>query len=135
MQITSWKCRGLGNPIKTEAVKDLMKMTPSEILFLQETKIKEQALLLIRKNKWKMNYGKAIRARGSCGGLATLWCEENFQLEKGYATQHWIFSQLFHYTSKTSYALFNLYIPVNYMEKKNAGTRFPIFLSTIFWKI
>ena len=65
-----------------------------------------------------MNYGKAIRARGSCGGLATLWCEENFQLKKGYATQHWIFSELFQYTSETSYALFNLYVPVNYMEKK-----------------
>ena len=118
MQITSWNCRGLGNPIKSKVVKDLMRMASSEILLLQETKIEEESLLLINKNKWKMNPGKAVNARGSCGGLATLWCQESFQLKKGYPTQHWIFSELFHYTSKTSYALFNLYIPVNYMEKK-----------------
>ena len=88
MQIFPWNCRGLGNPIKAETVKGLMKLAPFEILLLQETKIEEDALLLISKNKWKMNSGKAINARGSYGGLATLWCEENFQLKKEYATQH-----------------------------------------------
>ena len=118
MWITSWNCRGLGNPIKAEVVKDLMKLAPSENLLLQETKIEEDALILISKNKWKLNSGKAVSARGSCGGLATLWCEENFQLKKEYATQHWIFLELFHYTSKITYALFNLYVPVNYVVKK-----------------
>ena len=79
MKITSWNCRGLGNPIKSEAVKDLMKLAPFDIILLKETKIEEDALLLIRKNKWKLNSGKAISAKGSCGGLATLWHEENFQ--------------------------------------------------------
>ena len=128
MQITSWNCRGLGSPIKAEAVKDLMKMAHSEILLLQETKIEEDVLILISKNKWKLNSGKAISARGSYGGLATLWCEENFQLKKEYATQHWIFSELFHYTSKTTYALFNLYVPVNYMEKKECWLSLSNFL-------
>ena len=68
MHITSWNCRGLGNPIKAEVVKDLMKLAPSEILLLQETKIEEEALLLISKNKWKLNSGKVVSARGSCGG-------------------------------------------------------------------
>ena len=65
-----------------------------------------------------MNSGKAVNARGSYRGLATLWCEENFQLKKEYATQQWIFSELFHLINKTTYALFNLYVPVNYIEKK-----------------
>ena len=78
MQITSWNRRGLGNPIKDEVVEDLMRMFPYEILLLQETKIEEEALLLLSKNKWKSNAGKVVNARGACGGLATLWCEENF---------------------------------------------------------
>ena len=117
MLITSWKCRGLGNPIKAVVVKDLMRMDPSEILLLQETKIEEEALLLISNKNWKLNAGKDVSARGTCGGLATLWSDEKFQLIFFYATQHWIFTELFHHSSKTSYALFNLYVPVNYKEK------------------
>ena len=65
-----------------------------------------------------MNSGKVVNARGSFGALATLWCEENFQLKKEYATQHWIFSELFHLSSKTTYDFFNIYAPVNYLGKK-----------------
>ena len=78
MCITSWNCRGFGNPIKAKAVKYLMKMDPSKILLLQETKIEEESLLIIRKNKWKLSSGKAVSARGSYGGLETLWSEEKF---------------------------------------------------------
>ena len=117
MQVTSWNCRGLGNPIKAEAVKDLMKMAPSEILLVQETKIEEEVVLLLSKSKWNLNVGKEVSARGSSGGLATLWSEEKFQLNRWFVTQHWIFTDLYHYSSKISLALFNLYVPVNYSEK------------------
>ena len=76
MQIISWNCRGLGNPIKAEAVKDLIRMDSSDILLLQETKIEEDSLLLLSKSKWKMNVGKDFSVRGTSRGLATLWCEE-----------------------------------------------------------
>ena len=72
MQIVSWNCRGMGNPIKAEAVKYLMRMDCSDILLLQETKIEEDLLLFLSKSKWKMNVGKAVSARGTSGGLATL---------------------------------------------------------------
>ena len=51
MQIISWNCRGLGNPKKVEAVKYLLRMEPIDILLLQETKIDEDALLLLSKTK------------------------------------------------------------------------------------
>ena len=73
---------GLGNPFKADMIKDLLRMVPSDILLLQETKVEEEALLLLSKNKWKFNSGKAVSARGTCGGLATLWCEEKFHLKK-----------------------------------------------------
>ena len=81
MQITSWNCRGLGNPKKAEAVKDLLRMEPSDILLLQETKISEDALLLLSKTKWKNNFGKDVSARGTSGGLATLWSKDVFFVE------------------------------------------------------
>ena len=55
MRIVSWNCRGLGNPSKVEAVKDLMKTEPAEILLLQETKIEGDTLLEISKKKWQKN--------------------------------------------------------------------------------
>jgi hypothetical protein len=72
MCIVSWNCRGLGNPSKVEAVIDLLKIDPPKILLLHEKKIEGETLLEISKQKWKKNAGKAISARGSSGGLATL---------------------------------------------------------------
>ena len=88
MQFISWNCRGLGNPIKAESVKDLLIMVSSDILLLQETKIDEESLLLLSNSKWKMSVGKAVNARGTSGGLATLWCEGNFHLKIWFVTQH-----------------------------------------------
>ena len=61
----------------------------------------------------------AISARGTSGGLTTLCCEEKFHLKRWFVTHHWIFIELFHNSSKTSLALFNLYVPVNFNEKKD----------------
>ena len=76
MQLSSWNCRGLGNSLKAEAVKDLLKMEPSDILLLQETNIEEEPLLSISKSKWNKNasvrLGKGhkkevhVRNQGKC---------------------------------------------------------------------
>ena len=86
MHIVSWNYKGLRNPVKVDAVKDLLRMVPSDILLLQETKVEEEVLLLLSKNKWKLNSGKEFSARGTCGGLATLWCEEKFHLNLFFST-------------------------------------------------
>ena len=118
MQIASWNCRGLGNPKKVEAVKDLLRMEPSYILLLQETKIEEESLLSLSNSKWKKKAGKVVSARGSSGGLATLWSEDKFLLKNSFTTQHWIYTELQHITSKISMPLFNLYVLENLIEKK-----------------
>ena len=76
----------MGNPSKIEAVKDLLKAEPSDILLLQETKIEGQALLEINSSKWNKISGKAVGSRGTSGGLATLWTEDLFQLNKHHET-------------------------------------------------
>ena len=63
MKLVSWNCRGLGSPAKVEAVKDLLKSEPADILMLQETKIEGETLLKVRKLKWGKNVGKAISVR------------------------------------------------------------------------
>ena len=80
--------------MKAEVVKYLLKVESLEILMLQETKIEGDTLLEINKQKWKKNVGKAISARGSSSGIATLWSEDKFHLESSFETQHWIFTEL-----------------------------------------
>jgi exonuclease III len=128
MRIVSWNCKGLGNPSKDEAVKYLLKIDPPEILLLQETKIEGDTLLEINNQKWKKNAGKAISARGSSGGLATLWVKEIFYLESSFETQHWIFTEIRHIPSKIYLSLFNLYVPVRYSEKKDCWQPLADFL-------
>lgn len=117
MQIVSWNCRGLGNPLKAEAVKYLSRMEPSDILLLQETKIEEDTLLSLSQIKWNKNSRKAVSAYVTSGGLATLWSKDMFQLKSSFATQHWIYTELQHLPSKIFLAFFNLYVPVNLLEK------------------
>eukprot|EP00253_Pinus_taeda_P006730 PITA_06730 len=128
MKLVSWNCRGLGNPAKIESVKDLLKSEPADILLLQETKIAGPALLEISKSSWKKSSGIAVSARGTLGGLATLWSEDKFQLINTHETQHWIFSELIHLASKLSISLVNLYVPVNYSEKRDCWNSLAAFL-------
>ena len=118
MKFVSWNCRGLGSPAKLEAVKDLLKAEPTDILMLQETKIEGHSLLDTSRLKWNKNTGKAVSARGTSGGLATLWLDSTFQLNKYHETQHRIYTELTHKVSKLNVSLFNLYVLVNYAEKR-----------------
>ena len=49
MLLVSCNRRGLVNPFKANVVNDLLKMVPSGILLLQETKVDEEVLLLLSK--------------------------------------------------------------------------------------
>ena len=80
MKITSWNCRGLGNPKKAEDMKYLMRMESTRILLLQETKIDKDVLYILRKTNQKMNTGIYVSARSTYGGLATIWLKEKFTL-------------------------------------------------------
>jgi hypothetical protein len=105
-----------------------LKIESPEILMLQETKIEGETLLEINIQKWKKNAGKAINTRGSSGGLTTLWVKDKFHLEISFKTQHWIFTELRHTSSKLSLSLFNLYVLVLYSEKKDCWQSLAYFL-------
>ena len=130
MHIVSWNCRGLRNSSKYESVKYLIKMDSLDILLLQETKIEEETILSLIKMKWKKNTRKAVSAQGSSGGIATLWSEDTFLLENSFETHHWIYIELCHTSSKISLALFNLYVSVNFLEKKECWNSLTDFIAT-----
>ena len=64
------------------------------------------------------NAGLAVSARGCSGGLTTLWSEDIFHLKKSFRTHHWLFVELKHVSNNLILSHFNLYVPVNYVEKK-----------------
>eukprot|EP00253_Pinus_taeda_P017122 PITA_17122 len=130
MQLISWNCRGLGNPNKAEAIKDLLKMETTNILMLQETKVEGETLLNTSAKKWKFDSGKAASARGTAGGIGTFWTK-NFSLERFLVTQHWIFTVLRHTISNLTLALFNLYVPVHYEEKRECWRSLSDYIAQI----
>eukprot|EP00253_Pinus_taeda_P001699 PITA_01699 len=128
MQMVSWNCRGLGNPSKVEAIKDLLKIEPTYILMLQETTIEGELLLNTSNTKWKFDNGKAVSTRVSVGGIGTFWSGKIFLLERSYETKHWIFTELRHTSSNLLLALFNLYVPVHYAKKRECWKSLSDFL-------
>ena len=71
-----------------------------------------------------------MSAQGSFGGLATLWTEDLFSLVNYFVTQHWIFTELRHTSSKISLIIFNVYVPVNSHEKRDCWNSLAEFLAT-----
>ena len=70
-----------------------------------------------------------MSARGSSGGLATLWSKDLFSLENSFVSQHWIFTELRHFSSKITLSLFNLYVPVTFQEKRDCLNSLDVFLA------
>ena len=105
--------------MKYEAVEDFLKIESPDFLMLQNTKIKGETLLDLSRIKWKRNVGKVVSARGSSGGLAMVWSEEMFQLVSSFETWHQIYTELCHKINKISISLFNLYVLVHFLEKKD----------------
>ena len=93
-------------------------MASPDVLLLQETQVDEENLLSLRKIKQKKKMGITVSERGSSSGLTTLWAQDTFSLDNSFKTQHWIFTEIQHLASKTSRSIFNMYVPVNFQEKK-----------------
>lgn len=56
--------------------------------------------------------------------------EDKFQLESSFQMQHWIYTEILHLASKITFALFNIYVPVLYVEKKDRWQTLSDFLDT-----
>ena len=102
-------------------------MTP-EVLLIQETKLEEDALLRASKSFWKKGLGRAVSARGASRGLATFWDSAKLDLVEEEGTTHWLFTKLLHKDSDQLVSLFNIYVPVSFIEKKECWDSLKLFL-------
>jgi exonuclease III len=78
MRLTLWNCRGFSSRIKEEALKYIIRTSKSEILLIQETKMVEQDFLNTTKSLGKTSKGIEKIARGTSGGIGTLWYPMKF---------------------------------------------------------
>ena len=129
MQYVSWNCRGLGIPLKEEAIRDLVRVMTPEVLLIQETKLEEDALLRVCNSFWKKGSARAVSARGASGGLATFWDSAKLDLIEEERTTHWLFTKLLHKDSSNHVSLFNIYVPVSFAEKKDCWDSLKLFLN------
>ena len=128
MKYISWNCRGLGSRLKEDALRDLIRIHKPEILLLQETKMEEFAALQSKEKFWKKGTGIGSNSRGASGGIATFWGPSLYDIEAEERTIHWIFTKLIHKHSGRTVSLFNLYVPVMHMEKKECWNTLVSFL-------
>lgn len=75
MKVTSWNVRGLNAPNKQRLFKRCLTTFSSEIVMIQETKLREEDWNQYCKKLgvWKVVFTKVA---GAAGGLAILWDPE-----------------------------------------------------------
>ena len=110
-------------------MKDLVRIHNPEILLVQETKMEEAVALQAGEKFCKKGTGTAINSRGASGGIATFRNSNLYTLEAEVRELHWIFTKLLHKPSGHSVSLFNLYVPVLQLEKKDCWNNLESFLN------
>lgn len=88
MNLLSWNCQGLGSPLTIQALRVLVTQEKPSLVFLMETKNKEQKVLnLKRRLKFQNSY--LVNPKGIGGGMAIFWNDQvDIQVEA--ATDHFI---------------------------------------------
>jgi exonuclease III len=87
MSILSWNCQGLGNPWIVKNLHDLVKENKPTILFLMETRMKENEIDQVRR-RIGFTYAFVVPSRRRKGGLAMLWNASDDIEIKNYSISH-----------------------------------------------
>lgn len=83
----TWNCRGLGQPLKINAMKDIIKQEQPEIILLQETKLggTDMDSIITR----IINYqGVIVHSLGASSGMETMWNQILWRLLAAHKTQY-----------------------------------------------
>ena len=71
MKVLSWNSRGLGNPSKITALRDLLHNEKPEIMLIQETKQDQQEMKKIIDHQ-KQYLGTISGSKGASRGIVTI---------------------------------------------------------------
>ena len=94
MKVISCNIRGLGNPAKILAVRNIIKQESPLVVFLQETKLKEAKVLKAARNFWRDSSRLAQSSRGASRGLGIFWSNKYFTLVEERKMKSWIMALL-----------------------------------------
>ena len=70
-----------------------------------------------------------MSARGASGGIATFWDFEKLKLVEEEGSIHWLFTKPIHKDYGHFVSLFNMYVPVSFVEKKECWDSLNLFLN------
>eukprot|EP00253_Pinus_taeda_P030317 PITA_30317 len=106
----------MGSSLKVNAVQDLIKQEPPDLLLIQETKISDQDFQNhIKRSK---NYtGTTISAAGTSGGIGTIWNKNKWDLTNQNSCNWWVRTDIKNKVSKEEYTIYNIYAPNHYRDK------------------
>lgn len=88
MKFLSWNCQGLGSPLTIQSLRVLVTQEKPSLVFLMETKNKEQKVLKLRR-KLKFQNSYLVNPIGIGGGMALFW-NDQLEISVEAATDHFI---------------------------------------------
>ena len=74
--------------------------------------------LQVSANFWKKGGRSAVSSRGAARGIHTLWDDQKYELVDSKHSPHWILTTLLQKESNIHVRLYNMYVPVSYIDKK-----------------
>ena len=75
MNLLSWNCCGLGNPQSVNALKEVIRIEKTKIVFLMETNLDRDWMEKVR-DQCDFKQGLIVPSRNSSSGLALLWKDD-----------------------------------------------------------
>ncbi|XVE81889.1 hypothetical protein DITRI_Ditri15bG0102300 [Diplodiscus trichospermus] len=132
MKIGTWNIRGLGRGEKKRAVKKLVSKGKLNMLFLQETKLKNTSVRLSRWLRGSSFFrGVFVDAEGTAGGLVTCWDENFFEEESRITSNRFILLIGFIKSINLRCGFMNLYAPNDDAERMNFWNELEELLSNV----
>ena len=112
MKTLSWNVRGCNAPDKIRLIKRCLDQSKSDLVLLQETKIKEDDFSLF-KNKFRRWECLLSRAQGASGGMAILWKPNILEITDFFLDSNWQWVRVVVKQLHCSFSVFNVYGPNN----------------------
>jgi len=117
MKTLSWNVRGCNAPDKIRLIKRCLDQSKPDLVFLQETKIKEEDFSSF-KNKFRRWECLLTGAQGASGGLAILWKPETITVLESELKANLQWAKIYVKNLHWSFMVINVYGPNKNAEKK-----------------
>ena len=94
MKTLSWNVRGCNAPDKIRLIKRCLDQSKPDLVFLQETKIKEEEFSSF-KNKFRRWECMLTGVEGASRGLAILWKSETITISETISNANWQWAKVY----------------------------------------